>query len=285
MKILPLIIVNVLFFLCAKAQINYSNNTFDNSSFSSALGFNNKTGTFGGSYVYYSLASGASNKVITGVNSSQVFGDNSTVLGYASLSAGSYTLASGNTSFSFGQWVTASANNSVVVGTGRWASTPFANNFNNNITNSLMVSFNNTSTASSAPSLFVGSIGTYNGYTYSLGSIGVGTTNTKGYLFAVNGNVVATKLKVATYASWPDYVFQEDYPLLPLTQLEEFINKHRHLPGFDNATSINNNGYDIADMDAKILKQIEEIYLHMIELQQKNTLLREKISTLEKHLE
>ncbi|MFY9309537.1 MAG: hypothetical protein WAQ28_10865 [Bacteroidia bacterium] len=283
MKTSLFIIFYFALFICAKSQINYSNNTFDNASFSSAFGFNNKTGAFGGSYVYYSLASGASNRVVTGVNSSQVFGDNSTVLGYASLSAGSFTLASGNTSFSLGQWVTASTNNSVVIGTGRWASTAFANNFNNNIANSLMVSFNNTTTAPSAPSLFVGPIGTYNGYTYSKGCVGIGTTNTKGYLFAVNGNMVATRLKVATYASWPDYVFKENYPLLPLTQVEEFINKHHHLPGIDNAAFIDSNGYDIADMDAKILKQVEEIYIHLIELQKKNVLLREKITALEKY--
>lgn len=266
------------------SQVYYNNNTFNNTSYSSATGYNNVTGLVGGSTVYHTLASGASNKVNPGANSSQVFGDNSTVGGYASLAAGSFSSASANNSFAIGQWVTASASNSMVIGTGRWSSTPYASNFVNNISNSLMITFNSTTAAPSAPSVFVGPIGTYNGFTYSLGCVGIGTTNTKGYLFAVNGSMIATKIKVATYLNWPDYVFEKDYPLLPLDQVSDFINKNHHLPGIDNANSINNSGYDIADMDAKLLKQVEEIYLHAIELAKENKALNEKIVLLEKKL-
>ncbi|MFY9309536.1 MAG: hypothetical protein WAQ28_10860 [Bacteroidia bacterium] len=284
MKKLFYLIFNLSIISSLTAQVNFYNNTFYNTNFSSATGFNNLTGVSGGASVWYTLASGASNKVLAGSHSSQVFGDNSTVGGYASMAAGSFTKASADNSFAIGQWVTASATHSVVIGTGRWSSTPYASNFTNNFANSLMVSFNNTTTAPTDPSLFVGPIGTYNGYTYSLGCVGIGTTNTKGYLFAVNGSMIATKIKVATYANWPDYVFEKNYPLLPLNKVAEFINKNHHLPGIESASAITNDGYDVADMDAKLLKQVEEMYLHAIQLEKENKALSEKVKLLEEKL-
>lgn len=147
MKKLFYLIFNFSIVSTLTSQVNFYNNTFYNANSSSATGFNNMTGVSGGASVWYTLASGASNKVLAGANSSQVFGDNSTVGGYASMAAGSFTKASADNSFAIGQWVTASATHSVVIGTGRWSSTPYASNFTNNFANSLMVSFNNTTTA------------------------------------------------------------------------------------------------------------------------------------------
>lgn len=283
MRIPVFIFLGLSCYLPAESQVYVSNNTFDNSIFSSATGYNNKTGAFGANNVYYSLASGSTNRVLPGANSSVVLGDNSYVGGYASFAAGSFSAVNinSNNSFAFGQWVTASASNAMIIGTGRWSSTAYANNFSNNIANSLMVSFNNTTAVPSAPSLFVGPIGTYNGYTYNLGCVGVGTTDTKGNLFAVNGNMVVSQLKVASYASWPDYVFEKKYPLLSIGEVEQFINKNHHLPGMDNANSINSGGYDVAEMDAKLLKNIEEIYLHLIDLKEQTDVVKNKINLLD----
>ena len=266
----------------SSSQIYFVPNTFYTSSATSAIGGYNVIGQSGGSSVYGSFASGYSNKINQAANASIVFGDNCTVGGYASLAAGSFSVASGSNSFALGQFVSATAASSMVIGLGRWNATKYAGNFVNNISNLLMVSFNSTTTAATAPSIFVGPVGTYGGYTYGAGCVGIGTTDTKGYLFAVNGYMIATKIKVATYANWPDYVFQKNYPLLPLNEVADFINKNHHLPEIENAADVKGDGYDIADMDAKLLKKIEELYIYVINLKRENEILNAKVTAFEK---
>ena len=64
---------------------------------------------------------------------------------------------------------------------------------------------------------------------YSLGNVGIGTDDTKGYELAVAGKTISEKIKVALIESWPDYVFWEGYRLKSLEDLEEFIIINKHL--------------------------------------------------------
>ncbi len=80
---------------------------------------------------------------------------------------------------------------------------------------------------------------------------------------------------------WSDYVFDKDYSLLPLEQVECFIKKNHHLPNMHSASDIVNTGLDIAKIDAKLLEKIEELTLYMIQLKKDNEKLKERISILE----
>ena len=55
--------------------------------------------------------------------------------------------------------------------------------------------------------------------------------------FKVNdqGVVYSREINVQTGA-YPDYVFNKDYKLTPLIEVEAFINKHKHLQGFQKGT-------------------------------------------------
>jgi hypothetical protein len=55
------------------------------------------------------------------------------------------------------------------------------------------------------------------------GNVGIGTTDTKGYKFAVNGTAVATAMTVKLYGSWPDYVFKPAYKLPSLASVKAYI--------------------------------------------------------------
>jgi hypothetical protein len=96
------------------------------------------------------------------------------------------------------------------------------------------------------------------------GNVGIGTTTPKEKL-SVNGKIRAHEIKVET-ANWPDYVFGEDYQLPDLTETELHIKANGHLPGIPSAAEVKNNGIDLGDMNAKLLKKIEELTLHVIEL-------------------
>jgi len=66
---------------------------------------------------------------------------------------------------------------------------------------------------------------------------------------------------------WPDYVFSKDYNLMPLRELEQFVNENHHLPNVPTATSVAENGIDLGEMNATLLKKVEELTLYIIDLQ------------------
>lgn len=97
------------------------------------------------------------------------------------------------------------------------------------------------------------------------GNVGIGTTDTKGYKLAVNGSVVATSVTVKTYATWPDFVFTKEHKLLTISEVEKYINEHKHLPNIPSATEVEKSGINLAQMDAKLLEKIEELTLYILE--------------------
>lgn len=110
------------------------------------------------------------------------------------------------------------------------------------------------------------------------GNIGIGTSDTKGYLLAVNGDAIFTRIKVKQYPNWPDYVFDSGYRLSPLSELEAFIQKNKHLPGIASANEVGQQGIDIADTQAGLLKNLEELTLQVI---QQNKLLQQQQQTID----
>jgi ethanolamine utilization microcompartment shell protein EutS len=56
------------------------------------------------------------------------------------------------------------------------------------------------------------------------GNVAIGTNDPKGYKLAVAGKVVAEEVNVKLKSNWPDYVFESDYKLPALSELENFIN-------------------------------------------------------------
>lgn len=101
------------------------------------------------------------------------------------------------------------------------------------------------------------------------GSLGIGTTDTKGYLLAVNGSAIFTSARVKTYSNWPDFVFARDYRLPSLDSLSSFIQDHHHLPGIPSADSVQASGIDIGGTEAALLKKIEELTLYVIDQNKK----------------
>jgi hypothetical protein len=102
-------------------------------------------------------------------------------------------------------------------------------------------------------------------------------------LYVANG-ILTEKVKVAvkTTTDWSDFVFEKNYKLTPLKELEVFINKNKHLPGIPSAQDVVDNGINVAEMDAKLLMKIEELTLYMIEMKKENEILKKDIEELKK---
>lgn len=116
------------------------------------------------------------------------------------------------------------------------------------------------------------------------GAMVIGTTTTPaGYKLYVETGILTEKVKVAikTSANWADYVFADDYTLQPLSQVEQYIREHKHLPGIPSAAEVVEQGVDVGSMDAKLLEKIEELTLHLIQLEKEVQQLKESNRKLE----
>ncbi|PRY48101.1 hypothetical protein B0I27_11635 [Arcticibacter pallidicorallinus] len=95
------------------------------------------------------------------------------------------------------------------------------------------------------------------------GNVGIGTSSPTAKL-SVKGNIRAQEIKVDV-ANWPDYVFESDYTLKSLADVGDFIKMNKHLPGLPSAQDVEQEGINLGDMNARLLKKIEELTLHLIE--------------------
>lgn len=111
------------------------------------------------------------------------------------------------------------------------------------------------------------------------GNVGIGTINPKAKL-AVNGNILAKEVKVKTDISVPDYVFEPDYELPSLAEVEAYVKEYKHLPEIPSAADIERDGLDLAEMNLLLLKKVEELTLHLIDLNRTNELQNKEIAAL-----
>jgi hypothetical protein len=104
---------------------------------------------------------------------------------------------------------------------------------------------------------------------YTDGNVGIGTTTIpSGYKLAVNGKIIATEIQVET--GWADFVFEPTYNLMPLNELNTYIQENKHLPEIPTTAEVQENGISVGEMNAKLLQKIEELTLYVIELKEEN---------------
>lgn len=82
----------------------------------------------------------------------------------------------------------------------------------------------------------------------------------------LSGNFLTPGIKSSDVA---DYVFEPDYKLMPLAEVEAFTKSNKHLPEVPSAAEIEKSGLDLAKMNLILLKKVEELTLHTIELEKR----------------
>jgi hypothetical protein len=110
------------------------------------------------------------------------------------------------------------------------------------------------------------------------GNVGVGTTSPQSKL-AVNGKITCKEVEV-TLAGFPDYVFEADYDLMSLEQVEAYIKAHGHLPNVPSACEVEENGLGLGEMNKILLEKVEELTLHLIEKEAELKQLRADVDAL-----
>ncbi len=78
-------------------------------------------------------------------------------------------------------------------------------------------------------------------------------------------NITGTLVVNNTQLNVPDYVFDADYPLRPLAEVQAFIDENSHLPEVPSQAEIRANGVDMTEMQMTLLKKVEELTLYTLE--------------------
>lgn len=105
-----------------------------------------------------------------------------------------------------------------------------------------------------------------------------------GYELSVDGQIACEELLVQNSNDWPDYVFDDDYELATLEEVEAHIEKEGRLPGIPSAAEVEAEGLSVGDMQTWMMEKIEELTLHMIEQNKVLEAQRERIEQLEARL-
>ena len=100
------------------------------------------------------------------------------------------------------------------------------------------------------------------------GNVGIGTTNTSGFLLSVDGKIRAREVRI-NMDTWADYVFADTYKPMNLTELELFIKKNKHLPCIPCEQEVITSGISINEITLSLIQKIEEITLYTIEINKK----------------
>jgi len=100
------------------------------------------------------------------------------------------------------------------------------------------------------------------------GNVGIGILNPT-HLLSVNGAIRAKEIIVDT--GWADDVFSKDYKLLSLAETENYIQSNGRLPGIPSAKEVQDKGVSVGESQALLLRKIEELTLHMIQMEKRMT--------------
>ncbi len=123
---------------------------------------------------------------------------------------------------------------------------------------------------------------------FAEGGVGINTTNLSDgatqYALSVNGKIRAND-DIITYSGWADYVFEDDYELKTLEEVESFIQKNKHLPDVPTAKEIEERGNNLGATDEMLLRKVEELTLYMIEQHKTNKAQAAHIAKQDKRIE
>ena len=86
-------------------------------------------------------------------------------------------------------------------------------------------------------------------------------------MLSVAGKIRATEIRIEYIDNWYDCVFDDNNPLASLQEIEAYINKNNHLPDVPSEAEVMEQGINLGEMNAILLKKVEELTLYVIEQQ------------------
>jgi len=111
------------------------------------------------------------------------------------------------------------------------------------------------------------------------GNLGIGISSHNKYKLDVKGTI-RTEEVIVCLNQGCDFVFEEDYELMGLKELEKFIKTNKHLPEVAPAAIMEAEGINVSEMSAKLLQKIEELTLYILQQEKKMLDLQNQINEL-----
>lgn len=121
------------------------------------------------------------------------------------------------------------------------------------------------------------------GNNYFSGEIKIGTfadPYSGDYEVVIDGDLLVEEVRVQNSSNWPDFVFADNYELMPLSELEQLIEKNHHLPDIPSAQKVQEDGVLVGEIQKLLLQKIEELTLYAIEQQKQIDLLNQELTLL-----
>jgi hypothetical protein len=124
------------------------------------------------------------------------------------------------------------------------------------------------------------------------GKLAIGTTQTPDalgasdlstYTLYANGGILTEEVRVRT--GWADHVFEADYPLQSLHEVEQHIRQNGRLPDMPSTDEVVANGLELGDITVRQQVKIEEVYLHLLEMNREIQELKAENEQLKQRLE
>lgn len=116
------------------------------------------------------------------------------------------------------------------------------------------------------------------GNLYRTGNVSIGSNffddGAISYKLSVNGKARAMSFKV--YPGWADFVFEDNYELPSLAEVESHIATYGHLQDIPSAKTVAKEGIELGEMNKLLLQKVEELTLYVIDLNKKITALEQK---------
>ncbi|MFT3681644.1 MAG: hypothetical protein QM791_15340 [Ferruginibacter sp.] len=97
-----------------------------------------------------------------------------------------------------------------------------------------------------------------------------------GYKMAVDGKLICEEVRVRLTSGWPDYVFEKNYELPSLENVQQYIKENKHLPNIPSAAEVEKDGITVGEMQKKMMEKIEELTLYIIDLKKEIDILKNK---------
>jgi hypothetical protein len=102
------------------------------------------------------------------------------------------------------------------------------------------------------------------------------------YKLAVDGKIIGEEVKVQLSGQWPDYVFEKEYALPSIYDVEAYIKEKGHLKNIPSAKEIEKaGGVTLGQMNIKLLEKIEELTLYIIAQQKENDMQKRQLEQSE----
>lgn len=113
----------------------------------------------------------------------------------------------------------------------------------------------------------------------SAGKVGINTDNfgESNHSLYIAGSSVAEEMFVKLSDNWGDFVFEKEYDLMPLDELENYLEENKHLPDFPSAAEVEKDGLALGETERLLTIKVEELTLYILELKKEIDTLRDEI--------